>query len=428
MKRSERYSIESLSNGTDQDRRGLIFANKYGLTDLSGVNVVGASVDTVRQLFYGTPKSILLERIQRWEANKDQIVTLTDNPLSMKWHFTRMGKVSGYRYKFQNNEEGVVILFGSFYRTLESEGDHLKIELSPHYISQRPVKSIWGELFGLGGLAHAFLSDATPKGVAVHLACDYQGYDLPDDFIFKFSTYSRTFKAYDGIHSIDLSDFTEAVATYGGKNQAKNYLIGQPRSIQICIYDKSFEIKKSDKVDYFTREWGWYSLGTYDPDKSVRRIEARIHQSIIREIGNGLGVELESFEQVEKYLTDIWRYAISKNVLMLDKKLIDPFWQLLLEDVEFLVPAQNTFICRKKKQSVDPVSKNITSIVGNMISLCARQRMNANQVYSQLRLLAVWPMIDAYYRSRGIYKSEFIQFLEKLLCLRRIAGSATQAA
>ncbi|WP_374089749.1 hypothetical protein [Methylomicrobium lacus] len=428
MKLSERYSPESLSQGTEPDARGLIFANKYGLTDLSGVNIVGASVDTARQLFYGTPKADLLQRIQLWEANREQIVTLTGNPLSTKWHFTRMGKVSGYRYKFQNNEEGLVILFGSFYHTLESEGDHLKIELSPHFISQRPVKSIWSELFGRGGLAHAFLTDAKPKGIAVHLACDYQGFDLPEDFIFKFSTYSRTFKAYDGLHSVDLSDFTEAVATYGSKNQAKNYLIGQPRAIQLCAYDKTCEMKKSDKVDYFTREWGWYSLGSYDPSKTVRRIEVRVHQSIIREIGNGLGVELESFEQVEKYLTDIWRYALRKNVLMLDKKLIDPFWQLLLEDVEFLVPATNTVITRKKKQAVDPIARNVSSIVGNLVSLCARQRMNANQVYTQLRLMAVWPMIDAYYRSRGINKTEFLQYLEKALSLRRIIGSATQAA
>jgi hypothetical protein len=428
MKLSERYSVESLSKGTEQDKRGLIFANKYGLTDLSGVNIVGASVDTVRQLFYGTPNQTLLDRIQRWEANKDQIVTLTDNPLSMKWHFSRMGKVSGYRYKFQNNEEGIIVLFGSFYHTMEAEGDHLKIELSPHYISQRPVKSIWNELFGRGGYARGFLSDPKPKGVAVHLACDYQGYDLPDDFIFKFSTYSRTFKAYDGIHSIDLSDFTEAVATYGGKNQAKNYLIGQHRSIQMCLYDKTFEIKKSDKVDYFTREWGLYSLGSYEPEKTVRRIEARIHQSVIREIGNGLGVELESFEQVEKYLTDIWRYALRKNVLMLDKKLIDPFWQLLLEDVEFLVPAQNTVICRKKKQSVDPVAKNVTALIGNIISMSARQGLTANGVMANLRRLACWTFIDAYYRSRGLNESDLRQAIEKGLSLRRLIGKATQAA
>jgi len=153
------------------------------MTDLSGINIVGASVDTVRQLFYGVPRQSMIDRLERYAEKKEQIVTLTDNPLSMKWHFTRMGKIARYRYKLQNNDEGIVILFGSFFSKLESEGQHLKIELSPHFISQMSVKKIWQRLHGELGISRWFLHNPVPKGVAVHLACDYQGYDLPADFI-----------------------------------------------------------------------------------------------------------------------------------------------------------------------------------------------------------------------------------------------------
>ncbi|MEF3074883.1 hypothetical protein V2P20_07585 [Methylobacter sp. Wu1] len=425
MEYSERYSIESLSAGSAQDPHGRLFINNQGMTDLTDVDIVGASVDTVRQLFYGLPLPAMVEKLERHAENKDEIITLTDNPLSMKWHFTRMGKVARYRYKLQNNDEGLVVLFGSYFGKLDDEGQHLKVELSPHFISQRSVKKIWQRLHGeYAGLSRLFLSNPVPKGVAVHLACDYQGFDLPSDFIQHFSTYSRTFRAYDGLAEIDLSDISEAIATYGGKHQAKNYLIGKAASVQMCLYDKSYEIKKSDKVDYFTREWGIYSLGTFDPDKVVRRVEARLHHQIIREIGLGLGVELESFEQVEQYLTDIWRYALERNRLMMDQKILHPFWQLLMQDVYFYVPAKDLAICRKKKQAVDPIARNISSVIGNLVSIYARQGLKTGTVMAQLKLLRCYPEIVRYYRSRGLNEDDLRQTVERGLNLRRLVGKA----
>lgn len=425
MKYSERYSLDSLSRGNTQDESGRIFINSSGMTDLTDVDIVGASVDTVRQLFYGLPLPSMVEKLERHAEDKQDIITITDHPQAMKWHFTRMGKVSRYRFKLQNNEEGLVILFGSYFGKLDAEGQHLKVELSPHFISQRSVKKVWQRLHGENfGLSRLFLVNPVPKGVAVHLACDYQGFDLPADFIQRFSTYSRTFRAYDGLAEIDLSDISEAIATYGGKHQAKNYLIGKAASIQMCLYDKGYEIIKSDKVDYFTREWGAFSLGTYDPDKPVRRIEARLHHQVIREIGLGLGVELESFEQVEQYLTDIWRYALERNRMMMDEKTVHPFWQLLLEDVFFYVPAKDLSICRKKKQSVGSIAHNISSVIGNLISIYARQGLKTGTVMAQLRLLRCYPEIVAYYRSRGLSEDDLRQTVERGLNLRRLVGKA----
>ena len=422
---SERYSLNSLEKN-QTDETGRLFVGDYGIIDLTNVEIVGASVDTVRQLFHGLPRQAIIERLENHAKAGESLITLTETSDTI-WHFTRMGKIARYRYKLQSNELGLVILFGSFFNKMDKPGQHLKIELSPHFISQRTPKTIWDKLHGQYiGLSRLFLEEPEPKGCAIHLACDYQGFDLPKDFLYKVSTYSRTIRAYDGLNNIDLSDISEAIATYGGEHMAKNYLLGKASAMQFCLYDKSYEIIKSDKLEYFHREWNVYTLGAFDSEKTVRRIEARVHHQIMREIGLGMGKEFESFIDIIPYLTDIWRYALSKNRLTIDDRhqVLDPFWQLLMQDVFFFVPAEGVIIKRKKKDSVAPIAKNIGLIIGNMITIYARQNMNTKQVMAQLRLLHFYPQILDCYKSRNLTESDLRQNIEKGLCLRRLVGKA----
>jgi hypothetical protein len=427
MKFNKRYSIDSLSRGTDEDQHGLMFVNSQGMTDLTGVIVLGASIDTVRQIFSGVPRLDMIERLNGYLEEKENIITLEGRGV---WHFSRMSKKSGYRYKLQNNEFGLIILFCSWYGMIDNEGSHLKFELSPHFILTRTPKQIKDYLGSkIGGLAGLFLDDYKAHGVAIHQACDYQGFDLPDDFITRFATSSRTVRNFDGISTLDLSGFSDAVATYGGKSQERNYTIGKPQSVQMCLYGKTQEVIKSDKVDYFYEQWQIYSLGAYDDTKDVRRIEARVHHTIIREIGLGMGLEFEEFSQVVPYLTDIWRYALQRNRLMVSAKnlsqgYVEPFWQLLMEDVEFYCPAKAVKIVRKKKEAVDPISKNITSVLGNYLSIVARQGLSVERVMAQLRALHIYDDIVAYYRRRGLSEVDLKNFVKEGLQRRRIYGKA----
>jgi len=432
MKFNQRFSLESLSLGSEEDQSGLLFANGDQIVDLSGVNIVGASVDTVRQLFHGVPKASFIKKLEQHVENKDEFVRLTANDLvnDDRWHFSRMGKTGGYRYKLQNNAVGLVVLFGSWYGKIDQEGSHLKIELSPHFISQRTVQEIWEYLHGdFVGLSRIFLEEPEAKGVAVHLACDYQGFNLPVDFIQNFITSSRTVRVFDGIASLDLSDFCDAIASYGASDQGKNYLIGKPLGIQMAIYDKSYEIVKSDKVDYFSEEWNIYSLGAYDDTQTVRRIEARLHHTVIREIGLGLGLVFEAFNQVADYLTDLWRYALERNRLMINgdaRGYLNPFWQLLMQDVIFKVPAQGVKISRKKKkEAIDPIARNITSVIGNLVSIMARRNdCTVRHVMRQLHNLHIWPEIQTYYRSRGKDDNDLRDQIKEGLEKRRLIGKA----
>jgi len=446
-KTSQCFSEQSLSQGSAEDPHGRLFFNADTMTDLSNVLICGASVDTVRQLFYGTPDPRLVEKLENHVQMKDDIITLTDHiiqtlpyslpkspammdaishdPYYNRWHFSRMGKNSGYRYKLQNNQLGLVILYGSYYDKLDHEGQHLKIELSPHFIAGHSTPRLWEYLHtGTYALSGLFLNDPQPKGVAVHLACDYQGFNLPQDFISKFTTNSRTIRTFDGINEIDLSDLTEAAVTYGSENQAKNYLFGKPTAIQFTAYDKGYEAVKSDKIDYFNIEWGVYTLGEHNQQAVTRRIELRFHHTVIREIGLGQDKPFEAFPDLIPYLTDIWRYGLERNRLNQDKNYIHPFWQLLMRDVYFYHPAQNIDITRKKKDSVDPIARNITSIIGNSITICARMGMTTKKFMIYLRTLPYYPEIITYYRSRGLNESDLRQSVEKGLSMRRLIGKA----
>jgi len=420
FKLSDRYSLASLSTTGLPDSTGKLFMSNFGTIDLSNVEIVGSSIDTIRQLFYGSPKLDTVSQFEQFESG--EIVQFCHG---QDWHFTTMGKVARYRYKLQNNDLGIVILFGSYYQKLDQEGQHLKIELSPKFISQRDPIAIWDALHSpVVGLSQFFIDNPKPKGVSVHMAADWQGYQLPENFISDFVTRSTTIKTYDGISELDLSGISEATVSYGKRLGLRNYMIGKASGLQSVVYNKSVEIVKSDKKDYFHHEWGVKSEGLHNPDLPVYRLENRFHHSVIREIGHFLDVELESFEQVVPYLTDIWRYGLHRNRFDISKSHIHPFWQLLYEDVQFFLPSESRIISRKKKESVDPIAKNIALIIGNFISIQARYGVSAKRVMAQIKMLPFYPRIVDYYKFRGMCESDLFEAIERGLSLRRLIGKA----
>ncbi len=418
IKQSERMSLESLETG-GFDKHGRLFFNDNGLTDLTNINIVGNFIDTVRQLYFGQPDLDCIEHLETLCKTRSNI---TNEVLHGTWHVSHMGKVARYRFKIQNNHKGIVILYGSYNSKLEQEAQHLKFELSPHYIAANTPSQIQTEL---NIMADYFMTTFEPKGCAVHLACDVQGWDMPQDFIERFTTYSRVIKQYDGFSHIDLSDFNNTAMKYGGNSSQTGYLIGSAKALQFSIYDKTVEMKISDKVDFMEEQWRVYSLGSYNPLEPVKRIEARLTHQIIREIGLGINEELESFLQVSDYLTDIWRYALTRNRLDQSQTTIDPFWQLIQEDCVFYCPTTGLYIKREKKTDVSAIGRNFTGILGNLISVMARNNaMKANTVLMQVKKLCFYEDMLRYYDSRGITEDDLRELIEKGLYLRRLTGKA----
>lgn len=402
-------------NTGKESSQGRLFAGPV-LADLSAVQVVWAGVDTIRQLYRGVLKQDVLAQLEEDSESGD---VLWSTPLALMWHVSRAPWGSGYTYKLQNNEWGAVVLVKSFYAKAKHEGAHLKIELSPHMIVQRGARQIQQQL---DHIAAHFFGEGKYKygGCAPHLAADVQGWDIRSDFMEKFLTRSRTVRNYNGISKVQF-DLSEVSSTYGDN---ETVMFGKPNALQFTTYRKDKEIQRSDKVDFMRREWECYSMGLYDDSKPVRRFEARFHHSVVAEIGEGIGEELLSFSQVAEHLTDLWRYALQRNRLDYSSQYIDPFWQLLRDDVQFYHPANGLWIRRVKKESVQPVGRNYSQIIGNLVTVAARMGWKTTQLMKELKKLSFFDDILRWYSLRGWNEGMLRQELERSLLSRRLMGKA----
>jgi hypothetical protein len=417
----DRNLIRMVERGRELFRKGRHFETKRLSYDLSHILLCLASVDTVRQLYRGRLRPDMLARIQA-AAEAGELLELSPG-----WFcgVGRLGKQSGYRYRVQDNEEGVIFLVGSYYAKEEEEGDHLKIELAPHFIASRGVKQIQARL-NLD--AHRFLSTCEPTGCAVHLALDVQGWAPPSDFEDRFSSRARAVRRFDGVSDLKFDGVSDVVASYG-KGARETYLFGQAGSLQFTLYLKSKEILVSDKVDYFHAQWGKSTQGEFDPDQPVWRLEARCHQNVLREIAHGMGEEWKTFEHVSEHLTDIWRYCLNSQRLDLSGRFIDPVWQLFRDDPVFIHPANGVAIVRKKKQDQSAIGRLYANIIGNVVSVFARQNANADFVMYQLGLMRFYKdMVEYYANVRKLSEDDLRDRIREGLIRRRVLGKAAGGA
>ena len=410
----DRFTLAQLAiDDTQTVKDGRIFISKCGYFDLSNIHLLASTVDTVRQLYIGNINQDFYSMIKTSIENENFYIDGLFGILP--YYIQRMSKVSGYRYKFQNNEIGVTVLLGSYYAKEDTEASHLKIELSPHFINQRGCNEVQNFL---DSIARKCLIDSKPSGVAVHLALDIQNWTIPDDFEQNFSTYSRAKTEYNGISDFELTDLASASIKYG-KKLIETLTYGRPCGLQSTIYRKDLQIVKVDKVDYFHDLWSKHPF--FNKDQPVTRLEMRFHHSIIRDIGRFLDVPMESYLQISEHLSDIWRYALSKNRLDYDKKYINPVWQLFMEDALFLYPPNGLYIKRVKKNDISAVTKNLGLIIGNLVSLGARWGFTARQIKRQLQKLFIWPMIQEYYHQTG---KDLETVIQESLKRRVIIGKA----
>lgn len=399
---------------------GAIFAPTRGawhLRDLSGVVICHAGVDTVRALYHGTVQARWRDRLEQAEAGA--VISISGHDFL----FGRMGKSSGYRYRLQSAELGVLLLVGSYYRTLDVPAAHLKVELSPHYVLERGVEVIQA---ALDALAHLLLHDGRPSGCAVHLAADVQGWAPADTFTRDLVTRARRSAEYDGISDVSF-DLAEASAVYG---KGETYMLGLANSLQLCVYAKHLEIAKRDKVDYWHGRWDAFTLGAFRPDLDVWRVEMRFHHSVVRDLGRSVGQDWVTFAQVAEHMADLWRYALGVHRLHASASMLDPFWQLLRDDVRFYHPATGERLKRQKLESTASIEKNIQGLIGNLLTLAARRPgsgdcgVDGARFVWALRQLPAWRDIAAYFVGRGLDEEALASLLGEKLRERRLRGRA----
>lgn len=412
----ERHSQASLLFSDLPDKDGKIFVSKAGMFDLSNIQLLAFTVDTVRQLYYGSLKPSILVSLEKHSSEHSVHPFLGPESLN-EWDCSKMPKISGYRYKLQNNYFGFILLIGSYYVALDNPGSHLKIEVSPHAIYGSSNEFLQKKL---DQLASYILDSVEPSGISVHLAVDLQGWTIPFDFQDRFVTHSRVVRNYDGISSASFEDLSSVSVSYG-RTHLESIMFGKPVGTQTCIYDKSKEIIHSDKVDYFHDLWKARN-SEFNPDLPVTRIEFRLHHSVVRDIGNSIDRNILNFLQVSEILGDLWKYSLTRNRLDYNKVYIDPLWQLLIEDAFFYRLPEGFNLKRKKKQSTAPIAHNIAQIIGNIISLGARFDHNYITVYRQIAKLVYFPDIIRYYESRGLTEEDLKEQIQKGIRLRKLTS------
>jgi hypothetical protein len=142
----------------------------------------------------------------------------------------------------------------------------------------------------------------------------------------------------------------------------------------------------------------------------------------MRDIGNGIGDEIESFKQAEKYLTDVWKYGLDRNRLMLTSRYIDPLWQMLMEDVVYKRPAKGVVVRRVKKKDMSNAGRNVAMMIGNIVTLGARRHMKAMEIVEMLEGMTIYTDIVDYLESKGLSHLHLFSMIERGLKLRRLIG------
>lgn len=428
-KRNTRY--DQLLN---EFEKGMLFGSTSGkITDLSDLTVCNIAIDTVRQLYTGTIDKFLFQSLKHFTKegsvllDKDLVDASSHHvrykPLNMPCQhmkLSRMGKTSGYRFKFQNNEIGLVVLLGSYYSEIDKDYSHLKIELSPHFIAQRTPEQVQDYI---NTVAELFLIEPKPSGVAPHICVDFQGWNIPHNFIDDVRTRSKFIKKYTGIGEVSINGLQDVISTF---NRTETVMIGSPSAIQLSVYRKDLEIVKSDKVDYMHDVWLSHTLGSFDKEQPVIRVESRFHHSVINQFGQGINEEIKDYLTVSKYLNNLWKYSLN-NIRYVDNNNVHPLWQFLHDDITFNDKndiRQSEFKRQQvAKKDTTGIRKNIGLLIGNFLTIHARSGRSFSMLEKDIKNCPslIDPIRD-YLQENRLNESVFFQELKQKLLDRRIAS------
>ncbi|WP_110678404.1 hypothetical protein [Salinicola sp. RZ23] len=430
MNRWERYSIASLIENRE-DPKGRLFLSPKGQRQLDHIKLLHAGVDTVRQLYAGKPCMALFDQIiEVYREGRGATMDL----FGTTWSVGAGNTSSGFRYRLQNNDLGVIVLFYARHVKAEDIGTHLKIELSPHFIHEHSTADVQAYL---DSIAKQLLAHVEPMGCAVHLALDVQGWKPPADFMERFVTRSKKVTRINGID--DFSFNHGHIATSYGN--AETFMFGTAGALQCCLYNKTKEAHYRDKIHFWESIWQKAAgddpmASDYNPDKPVWRIEMRFHQSVLREFAQGTPCNVDTgecldmdhgfkrFTDTVPHLTGLWRTAMGKYRLDHARNLIDCVWQLLQEDARFYDHEPHLLYKRARKVPGLGNEKNVALVVGNLISLYARQGFTIQQAMQGLSRCGAWDDIANYYRRRGLNAGQLRQLIEQRLVERRLLGKA----
>ena len=406
----------------EDDKQGRLFVDPGNVTftDLSGVRLLRCGVDTVRQLYKGLVRP--------------EVMALFENPGSMvdfagqRWHSGRVGRDSGYQYKLQNADLGIILLVKNFNAKLDCIGPHLKIEVSPHAIDSLSPERLQDRLdfYAAQVMTHLEINQC-----AVHLALDLQGWTPPDDLVARMHCKARTHRDISGINEINWASKS---SVYG---RGETSMFGSASGIQLCIYNKTEQAKATDKLDYWESVWKRRDSfdaadpDNYNPEQTVWRVELRYHHSIIQQFASGSldvktgqMIETRSFAAFAGHLDGLWRYGLGQFKLLSRPGYFAPIWTLIRDDVRVDLPVDSllddTEYKRYYKTSRGFSGKNVELFLGNFVSLLARERVGAKKAFFTLKQWDCWPVIRDHYAAKEMSERDLFRHIKNLLEERQV--------
>lgn len=391
-----------------------------GFVDLSAVRLLRCGVDTVRQLYRG--------------LIRPQIMALFETPGAMvdfagqRWHSGRVGRDSGYQYKLQNADLGLILLVKNFNAKIDGIGPHLKIEVSPHAIDSLSPERLQARM---DFYAAELMSNVERNQCAVHLALDLQGWTPPADLVARMHCRARTHRDISGINELHWDTKS---SVYG---RGETSMFGSASGIQLCIYNKTEQARATDKLDFCESVWRRGDSfddadpANYNPDQDVWRIEMRFHHSIIQQFAagsvdlkSGRLIDTDSFADFSAHLDGLWRYGLGQFKLLARPGYYAPIWTLIRDDVRVEVSVDSLFddteYKRYHKTSRGFSGKNVELFLGNFISLLARERVGAKKAFFVLRKWDCWPVIRDHYAAKGMSSADVLAHIAKLIEERHV--------
>jgi hypothetical protein len=381
---------------------GNIFLKNKTQWNSDQVCVLHAGVDTVKQLYGGLIDHEVYQQIKdRFAVGYGQFFDLVGAGGEPVPFMVSSGKKGGYRYTLLNQDLGVIILIGSVYAQENLNASHLKIELSPHLIFQHSVDELQTMM---DAFAKQLMTQVQPVGVALHLCCDIQGFDVPLDLDLQLTTKARRKISRTGMTEFNISDHS---AKYGG---AQSFLFGRADQLQFSAYRKDIQARETDKMHFWGQVWANAVDSDLEPvyraDEAVWRFEMRFHHTIIDELAREQDVEIKSFRQAMSYIRGLWQYAMLKSYrLDLSKDMIHPAWQFMAESIHVRANEHAPiFTKRAKKKPGEGNQKNVCLAYGNLISIYARNRYPVRYALRCLRESGLWRDLFRYFeRKYGIF-------------------------
>ncbi|MBY4675895.1 hypothetical protein [Marinobacterium arenosum] len=417
-----RYLSPDQGGIMQESPEGRIFCWPGQIQDLSSIQLLRSTVDTVRQLYRCQLDMKVYEEIY---ALYEEGIKKTQTIHVHGYEFAVCnGGSSGYKIRLQNNEIGLIVFIKSRHAKIENTSSHIKVECSPKFLLKYAPEDAQNLMDGI-----AYWLSVGPiehQGVAVHLALDFQGWQPGADFLDRLTCRARRCATRDGLDSFTF-EASDVALRYGG---LQSITVGSVKSLQMCLYDKTKEAHASDKLDFFRSQWEGEQSGifqhlggSYDPDKPVQRLEMRFHHSVLKQFERGSDVGLSNYLEAFDHLKGLWQYALDSIRLDFNTAWVDPIWCLLHDDVGF-ERASEKVLKRAYKTPGLGNEKNVALFLGNFVSIIARNGITVDQAWNCLKASGCWEDILGYYQNRGMSQSDLYSWLALSIKQRRLVGKA----